>query len=249
MEKPIGIEFMRLTRYENLDPSPQSREVPRPPVQLPLAEGSETLPLPEGKSLPLEKMDLADLVKRRETLRQYTEEAISLQELSFLLWGTQGVKSFSEKQLTRRTVPSAGARHPFETLLLVNRVESLEPGLYRYLALEHHLARVNAPEDIRERLTEACLKQGHVRSSAVTFAWVAVALRTVWRYSQRAYRYLHLDAGHVCQNLYLLAEAIGCGVCGIAAFNDELVNQALGVDGVEQFAIYLASLGRRIERP
>ena len=245
MENPIGVEFMRLTCYENLDSSPQSREVPRPPVQHPLEEGSVTLPLPEGKSLPLEKMDLADLVERRETLRKYSEGPISLQELSFLLWGTQGVKSYSDKQLTRRTVPSAGARHPFETILLVNRVEGLEPGLYRYLALEHQLVRVNAPADIRERLTEACLKQEHVRSSAVTFAWVAVSLRTVWRYSQRAYRYLHLDAGHVCQNLYLLAEAIGCGVCGIAAFNDDLVNHALGLDGVEQFAIYLASLGRR----
>lgn len=245
MENPIGIEFMRQTRYENLDPSPQSCEVPRPPVQLPLEEGSVILPLPAGKSLPLEKVDLADLFERRETLRKYTEGPISLQELSFLLWGTQGVKSYGEKQLTRRTVPSAGARHPFETLLLVNRVDGLEPGLYRYLALEHQLAHLNAPADIRESLTEACLKQEHVRSSAVTFAWVAVALRTVWRYSQRAYRYLHLDAGHVCQNLYLLAEAIGCGVCGIAAFNDDLVNQTLGLDGAEQFAIYLASLGRR----
>jgi len=246
MKNPIGIEFMRLTKYENLDPSLQSQGVPRPPLQLPLEEGSVTLPLPEGKSLPLEKMDLADLIERRETRRKYSEEPISLQELAFLLWGTQGVKSYSDKQLTRRTVPSAGARHPFETFLLVNRVQGLEHGLYRYLALDHQVAHLNAPADIRDQLTEACLKQEHVRTSAVTFAWVAVAIRSVWRYSQRAYRYMHLDAGHVCQNLYLLAEAIGCGVCGIAAFNDDLVNQALQLDGVEQFAIYLASLGRRV---
>jgi SagB-type dehydrogenase family enzyme len=94
-------------------------------------------------------------------------------------------------------------------------------------------------------LTEACLKQQHVKTSAVTFIWVAVPHRTVWRYSQRGYRYIHLDAGHVCQNLYLLAEAIDCGVCAIAAFDDDLVNQAIGLDGEDLFVIYLASLGKR----
>lgn len=245
MDNHIGIEFMRLTKYENLEPSPQSLGVPMPPLQVTLDEGSVPLTLPDGRNLALEKLDLADLVDRRETLRKYTVHSLSLQELAFLLWGTQGVKTYSEKQLTRRTVPSAGSRHPFETTMLVNRVDGLEPGLYRYLALEHQLARLRAPEDIRDQLTDACLKQQHVSNSAVTFAWVAVPQRTAWRYSQRAYRYLLLDAGHVCQNLYLLAEAIGCGVCAIAAYNDDLVNQALGLDGVERFVIYLASLGRR----
>ncbi len=68
-----------------------------------------------------------------------------------------------------------------------------------------------------------------------------------WRYSERSYRYLHLDAGHVCQNLYLAAEAAGCGVCAIAAFDDDLLNKALDVDGESQFAIYAASLGKRVE--
>ncbi len=82
-------------------------------------------------------------------------------------------------------------------------------------------------------------------TSAVTFIWAAVPVRTVWRHRQRAYRYIHLDAGHVCQNLYLLAEAIGCGVCAIAAYDDDQVNAVLGLDGEDMFAIYLASLGKR----
>jgi len=104
---------------------------------------------------------------------------------------------------------------------------------------------LDAPEEITEILTEACLKQPHVKNSAVTFFWVAVPLRMVWRYCQRGYRYLYLDAGHVCQNLYLLAESIHCGVCAIAAYDDDLVNQALQLDGEEQFAIYIATLGKK----
>jgi SagB-type dehydrogenase family enzyme len=87
--------------------------------------------------------------------------------------------------------------------------------------------------------------QKQILRSAVTFLWDAVAARTVWRYDQRGYRYMHLDAGHVCQNLYLAAEAIGCGVCAIAAFDDVLLNQAVNLDGQREFIIYAASLGKK----
>lgn len=245
MENQIGKEFMRLTRYENLEPSPQSLGVTQPLLEMPLEAGMERIPLPDGKSLNLAPVDLTALVESRETLRMYSSEALTLAELAFLLWGTQGVKEVTEKPITKRTVPSAGARHPFDTLLLVNRVDGLQPGLYRYLALEHQLVHLPASPGFADELTNACLNQAHVLNSAVTFIWVADVMRMVWRYCQRGYRYMHLDAGHVCQNLYLLAEAISCGVCAIAAFNDDLVNAALDLDGENRFAIYLASLGKR----
>ena len=245
MENKIGMEFIEQTKYQNLEESAQKQGVPKPPLETSVENGSKFFDLPDGKAIGKLEIDLAELVEKRETLRKYADTPLSLEELSFLLWGTQGVKEQTENQLTKRTVPSAGSRHPFETYLLVNNVSGLEPGLYRYLALKHKLARIADKENINETLTFACLKQQHVKTSAVTFAWAAVPERTAWRYSQRAYRYLYLDAGHVCQNLYLLAEAIGCGVCAIAAFDDDLVNQAVGLDGESQFVIYLASLGKR----
>lgn len=142
-------------------------------------------------------------------------------------------------------MPSAGARHAFETYLLINRVETLEPGVYRYLALDHALAATNLKPGMADEVTHACYDQGQVAQSAVTFLWVAVVERMTWRYVQRGYRYLHLDAGHVCQNLYLAAEAVGCGVCAIAAYDDELANTTLGLDGEAQFVIYAASLGKK----
>lgn len=234
-----------MTKYANLEPSAQSRGVEMPPLELPLPEGAEILELPDGKSLHLAPLDFKKLVEKRESLRRYSPAALTLSELAFLLWGTQGVKSVNEKGISKRTVPSAGSRHPFDTFLLINRVEGLQPGLYRYLALHHQIARLPAKVDIDRQLTEACLKQQHILNSAVTFIWVADVQRTIWRYSQRGYRYMYLDAGHVCQNLYLLAEAIGCGVCAIAAYDDDLVNATLGLDGENQFAIYLGILGKR----
>ncbi len=245
MENTIGKEFVEMTKYRNLEPSPQSQGAPLPPLQTPLPESARLIDLPAGNAFDPGLLDFKSLVENRETLRKYTDSPLSLEELAYLLWGTQGVKSVTEKPVSKRTVPSAGSRHAFETYLLINNVEGLEPGLYRYLALEHKLAKLEAPEDINTILTEACLKQPHVKNSAVTFFWAAVPLRMTWRYCQRGYRYLYLDAGHVCQNLYLLAESIRCGVCAIAAYDDDLVNHALGFDGEEQFAIYIATLGRR----
>jgi SagB-type dehydrogenase family enzyme len=142
-------------------------------------------------------------------------------------------------------VPSAGARHAFETYLLVKRVEGLEPGLYRYLAIEHTLIELDLTAELTEQIMHACLEQKQVRNSAVTFMWIAVLERMAWRYSERGYRELHKDAGHVCQNLYLAAEAVDCGACAIGAFDEEQLNRLLKLDGEQLFAIYLASLGKK----
>ncbi|OPZ14474.1 MAG: Nitroreductase family protein [candidate division BRC1 bacterium ADurb.BinA364] len=113
------------------------------------------------------------------------------------------------------------------------------------MALEHRLQPVALGPASEERLTRACLNQKIVRTSAATFVWTADAYRMTYRYGQRGYRYLHLDAGHVCQNLYLAAETIDCGVCAIAAFDDQETNALLGLDGAERFAVYLATVGKK----
>ena len=193
-------------------------------------------------------MDLRTAVESRRTIRAYSEAPLSLDETAYLLWVSQGVKRVSKRPSTARTVPSAGARHAFETYLLVNRVEGLNSGLYRYAAIEHGLLRLDAPADIAERIAHACLDQSQVTGSAATFIWAAVVERMYWRYVERGYRYLHLDAGHVCQNLALGAEQVGCGICPIAAFDDELLNETLGLDGETMFVVYLATAGKKIIR-
>lgn len=246
-----GAEFLRQTRYEHLEPSAQSRGKPQPPLEVPPAAGRDLVALPRPADLRVPSLDLRAAVDARRSRRSYSAQALSLEELSFLLWCTQGVRELlapagqgSPPVATMRTVPSAGARHALETCLSVHRVEGLAPGLYRFCAVVHTLEPI-LERSVAEAMTEACLGQRFVERSAVTFAWTAVRERMCWRYGERGYRYLFLDAGHACQNLYLAAEAVGCGACAIAAFSDEAVNRLLGLDGEERFALYLAAVGKR----
>lgn len=247
MAESIGHEFMRRTGFPELSTSPQeSGIIPQPPLELPVPAGAELITLTSPAEINVPAMDVRTAIEGRHTLRKYTDIPLKLDELTYLLWVSQGVKNISSRPSTTRTVPSAGGRHAFETYLLVNRVDGLQAGLYRYMAVENQLAHLQADPQINPLLTKACLDQSQVATSAVTFLWVAVVERMFWRYVERGYRYMHLDAGHVCQNLALGAEQIGCAICPIAAFDDDLVNQTLGLDGKDQFVIYLASLGKRI---
>jgi len=121
----------------------------------------------------------------------------------------------------------------------------LKAGLYRFLAIEHKLQEVDMSDDIAERVTAGCFGQRFVLNSAITLILTAVRCRMMWRYTERGYRYMHLDAGHVMQNLYLCSEAIDSGVCAIAAFYDDQIIATLGVDGVDQFTVYVGALGKK----
>ncbi|MCX6100554.1 MAG: SagB/ThcOx family dehydrogenase, partial [Candidatus Bipolaricaulota bacterium] len=118
-------------------------------------------------------------------------------------------------------------------------------GLYQYLAVEHRLLAASSFSVTSSELAGSCLGQKAIESAAVTFVWVAVRERMTWRYGDRGVRYLYLDAGHVCQNLYLACEAIGAGACAIGAYDDAAANALLHPDGAERFVIYLASVGKR----
>ncbi len=240
-----GYAFVESTKYPNITTPGQKQGLPQPPFELPLEPGAPLIDLPQPAEIDLGKIDLRTAIESRVTRRHYSEVPLTLEELSHLLWLTQGVKFIDDKRaVPLRTVPSAGCRHPFETYLSINRVAGLEAGLYRYVGSTHQLVALRLDAGFNAQLAEACLNQRHVTTSAVTFIWAAVPYRTVWRYSERSYRYLYLDAGHVCQNLYLAAESINCGVCAIGAYDDDAVDTLLGFTPPESFAIYLASLGR-----
>jgi SagB-type dehydrogenase family enzyme len=169
---------------------------------------------------------------------------LSLDELAFLLWSTQGVRQVVHEAAVLRTVPSAGCRHPFETYLAIVRVEGLASGIYRYLPLDHSLVLVRAIESVSVQLVAATRGQGFSCQAAVTFIWTVIPARTEWRYAEASYKVIALDAGHVCQNLYLACEAVAAGTCAIAAYDQNLFDELLGVDGDEEFTIYVAPVGK-----
>lgn len=241
-----GYAFVESTKYPNLSEADQNQGKPQPPFEIPLEPGAQLIDLPQPEAINLGTFDLRTAIEQRRSLRRYSTDALSLEELSYLLWLTQGIQSVNEKRgVPLRTVPSAGCRHPFETYLSINRVEGLTPGLYRFVSSTHQLAALRLDDRFNESLAAACLGQRHVATSAVTFIWAAVPYRTVWRYTERSYRYLYLDAGHVCQNLHLAAESINCGICAIGAFDDDAADALLGCTPPEMFVIYMASLGRK----
>ena len=227
--------------------SDQARGVTQPPVQKPYPGGSELIDLPDVADIAdVGTAPIRDVIARRRSRRSFTDAPLSVEELAFLLWATQGVAEVRESaggMRTLRTVPSGGARHPFETYLAVNRVAGLDAGLYRYLPLDHKLLLIERG-DMAARTREACAGQRFAGNAAVVFIWTAIPYRTAWRYSICTPKLIGLDAGHLCQNLYLAAESIDCGTCAIGAYHQSEMDALVGVDGEDEFVVYCAPVGR-----
>ncbi|MFC1824189.1 SagB/ThcOx family dehydrogenase [Thermodesulfobacteriota bacterium] len=224
----------------------QSQLLPAPPLQKPCSPDVVRIDLPDGREAlgKLGKLPLGEAIIRRKSVRQYTSSPLSLEELSLLLWATQGVRMVLGEASALRTVPSAGARHAFETYVAVDRVESLPQGLYRYLPFDGQLAQLAVKPQIGRDAATACLRQGFIATAAVTFFWTAIPARMEWRYDLAAHKVIAVDAGHVCQNLYLACQSLGAGTCAIAAYDQTACDRLLGVDGVEEFTLYIAAVGK-----
>jgi SagB-type dehydrogenase family enzyme len=224
----------------------QNRRIPPPPIEKPFAADAKRLELPKIETLKdIGRIDLKTAIAKRESCRTYSDAPLSIEELSFLLWATQGIKLRLDAGNALRTVPSAGCRHAFETYLSVLNVTGLEKGIYRYLPLEHQLLLEFEVENLDRKITRAALGQPYPGYAAVTFIWTVIPGRMEWRYGLAAHKVIALDAGHVCQNLYLACEAVGAGTCAIAAYDQVGMDNLLNVDGVEEFTIYLAPVGKK----
>ena len=231
--------------------SGEQMKLPQPPLEKPWS-GGKLIPLTREFEGVIKKSNILDILNDRKSRRNYSEEELTLEELAFLLWSTGGVKKVigREKKATIRTVPSAGARHPLDTYLFINRVKGLEPGLYHYLALEHKLEHLESNSDQVDRLTEASHGQTFFAGASVSFVWTVTPYRTEWRYTMKSQKYALLDAGHVCQNLYLACEAIGCGTCAIGSYEQELMDNLLHLDSSpsssedNEFVVYAACVGK-----
>lgn len=225
----------------------QIRRIPAPPMQKPCKENAAKIDLPDGRAS-LNKLcssSLADAICRRESIRDFSDVALTLEELSALLYATQGIRETVSPHTATRTVPSAGSRHAFETYVVVNNIEGLNPGLYRFLPFDNKLEQISTDAQTAKKAGAACLGQMFVSKAACTFFWTTIPYRMEWRYDLAAHKVIAIDVGHVCQNLYLAATAIGAGTCAIAAYDQEACDELLGVDGKEEFTIYIAPIGKR----
>ena len=236
--------FLHDTAWKKETPIERKATETPPPMEKPYSPDAEIIRLTEPGLLDDVPVNFLEIVELRASVRRYRDEPLTMKELSFLLWCTQGVKMKTPQGTTLRNVPSAGARHALETYLLIQRVEGLTPGLYRFLALEHALLPIETGEEALEKFFPCFIGPGMIRGSAVTFLWVADFRRMTFRYGRHSARFIFLDAGHVCQNLYLAAQTAGIGVCAVGAFYDDDLNAALHFNGYDDFVVYSATVGK-----
>ncbi|CUX77507.1 hypothetical protein CHITON_0728 [Thermococcus chitonophagus] len=174
------------------------------------------LPSPNLKG----KMSVEEAIYLRKSIRRYKNAPLKLKHLSQVLWAAYGINKWG-----KRTSPSAGACYPFEVYVVANNVEGLENGLYYYDGKSHRLKLV------RKKVAKACLGQKCVETAPAVIIVVAHYERTTRKYGERGYRYVHMDAGHLGQNIYLQATAIGLGTVAVGAFIDEELKAVLDVPG------------------
>jgi SagB-type dehydrogenase family enzyme len=184
-----------------------------------------------------------NVIKNRQSTRKFATEPLSIMDLSLFLFGTSGLNRVFP-QYAFRTVPSAGGLYPIEIYPAINNVTGLERGLYHYDIQEHALSLLKEG-DFRGKVAEVCLDQKVAYNSAINFIWTAMIGRSRWKYLQRCYRYLYLDAGHIGQNFYLIAEALGLGACTIGALYDDELNQFLEIDGKTEAVLYVGVVGKK----
>lgn len=187
------------------------------------------------------EIDFWKVILGRHSTRRFSDNSITLDQVSQLLFGMCGLTRIY-KTFSFRTTPSAGGLYPIEVYPSLNNVEDMDAGIYHYNIENHQLERLKKG-DYREAVTKGCLDQRIAYDSAVNFIFSAVITRSKWKYLQRCYRYIYLDAGHVGQNLYLVAEALKLGVCTIGAIYDDDLNNLLGLDGEEETVIYVGCVG------
>lgn len=225
----------------------QNRGLPAPPIEKPFDADAARIDLtpPDAAWDAVTDITLTEAIRNRESLRYYRDEPLTVEELSFLLWATQGIRQQIDEGHAFRTVPSAGCRHTLETYLCIINVEGMDQGLYRYLPVEHQLLLEYADDGVGQKIVAASFGQQFTGQAAVTFIWTAIPYRMEWRYGTAAHKVIAIDAGHVCQNLYLACEAIGAGTCAIAAYDQDAMDRLVNVDGKEEFVIYLAPVGKK----
>jgi len=241
-------EWLRADEWETRNPSntPQGKGLPPPPLQKTMAVLSQCVSLPPVGNLKMGNMSVRDAILRRTSKRVFSSDPLTLEELSFLLWAVAGVRGIrKERESAFRMVPSGGCRHPFETYLLVNRIDGVAPGLYHYQPFEHDLCFIREIPNQSEQVKEACLGKIFCAEAPVLFVWTAIPYRTEWRFGPVSPKLIAQDSGHICQNLYIAAESIGCGTCAVGAYHQHKADRLIGVDGADEFVIYMAPVGKQ----
>jgi SagB-type dehydrogenase family enzyme len=227
----IAITFSVLIQHEPESVEPvNTKEMQRIGV-------GERIKLPEPRYT--SNISVEEALAQRRSIRAYSGETLTIEEVSQLLWAAQGITSSWEG----RTAPSAGALYPLELYLVVGDVEGIDKGVYKYIPEDHELEKVK-DGDIRAELADAALGQACVRDVAIDIVFTAIYERTTGKYRERGIRYVQMEAGHAAQNVYLQAVSLDLGTVVIGAFDDSEVKKVTNIQEQED-PLYIMPVGRK----
>lgn len=200
------------------------------------ADGTLNLLEPETSG----SMSVEEAISKRRSVRSFTDEPLSMKDVSQLLWAAQGI---TDTNRNYRAAPSAGATYPLEVYIVLgsHSVTDLAEGVYQYDPHSHQLEHV-LTTDLRSNLADAALGQRSIRDAPISIIITAVYERTTGRYGERGVRYVHMEAGHVAQNVYLQAETLGLGLVVIGAFHDDDVQDLLQLS-TDEHPLYIIPIG------
>ncbi len=236
----IGPHFQEATKYMRGHPVAQAAMWAAPPPTYKTYEAYlDVTELPEPVTM--DGPAVWEVMNARRSRRKFSGEAITLSEMSQLLWATQGITGEVEG-FELRSAASAGALYPNETYIFARGVEDLGAGAHHYVVPDHSLGMLS-DGDFSADVARACLDQTWVSDAAAVFVWASVVARAAWKYQNRAYRYLYLDAGHIGAQLQLACGALGLVSCNIGAFLDNEVAALLGLDSRSEVVVYLTAVG------
>lgn len=216
----------------------------RYPIRFRTYAGSQRVGLP-GKDFDLGTFTLGAVLQKRRSCREFVLGSLDLALVGRLLHASYGVRGYRkvEGQWTYdRPSPSAGGLYPLELYLATQAVEGLLDGIYHYDARSHQLELMHTGL-FHPTLADMTIGQDMIREANLVIMIAAIPQRTMWKYGQRGYRYVWLDAGHLGQNLYLVATALGLGPVSIGGFFDEELNRLVSLPPGEE-VIYLVCVGQ-----
>jgi SagB-type dehydrogenase family enzyme len=239
MTEGIGDRYQRETKYTRESLKGGMLDWENKPEVYKEYPDSKRVELPPFEGI--KTMDVMNAIKRRKSIRHYSGKPLSREQLSYLLWASGGIQR-KERGHAFRTAPSAGALYPIETYLVVDAVDGIPAGVYHYSVRTHGLEELRLGQ-LGHDVVVAALNQKMCIEAAVIFIWTAVFYRSKWKYEERAYRYIYLDAGHIAGNLALAAAAVGLGTCQVGALFDDEVNNIIGVDGKDESVVYMSLAG------
>ncbi len=239
MNKGIGEKFQQDTKYSRNSIGGGGLDWNNQPDLYKSYPNNKKIKLVKPEAL--SKLSLDDVLKKRKSIRIFSEKPVTKQQLSYIIWASTGIQR-EELEFEFRTAPSAGALYPIETYLVINRVLDIPKGVYHYSIKDNSLEELKTG-DFSIEISKAALEQDMCKNSAAVFIWTAIFNRSKWKYGERAYRYIYLDVGHIAENFALASTSLGLGSCQIAALFDDEVNEIIDVDGVNESVIYMSVVG------